>query len=129
MGCVSDGDAPGQPEKPTITLTSETFGEQDGLAKSFRVAGGVLGVRMDGIAVTTESGDVNPTILEFFLPGFGFGRVRQEFIDWTVMCFGITSGADFHGFEAEGADFIEHGVHGKVFVYRIKYADGNLAHG
>src|SRR3982074_2803470 len=63
----------------------ETFGKLYGFAKSFRVAGGVFGIRMDGIAVTTESGDVNATILEFFLPGFGFGRVRQEFIEGAMM--------------------------------------------
>src|ERR1700730_3320422 len=40
-------------------FNAEALGEQDGLAKSFRVVFSVLGVWMDGIAVTTKCGDVN----------------------------------------------------------------------
>jgi len=43
--------------------------------------------------------------------------------------FGIATGADLHGLEAEGFDLVEHGLERKMIVDRVEYADGNLAVG
>src|SRR5258708_37259735 len=38
----------------------------------------------------------------------------------------IAASADFHGFEAEGADFIEHFIKGQMLVDRVKDPDGDF---
>jgi hypothetical protein len=44
-----------------------------------------------------------------------------------VAIVGVAACADFHGFQAKSADFVEHGVERKMFVDRIEDADGNFA--
>src|SRR5437879_20886 len=49
----------------------EDFGEEDGLAEGIDVFLGMLGIGMNGVAMTTESGDANSPVFKLFLPGFG----------------------------------------------------------
>src|SRR6266850_2293072 len=107
----------------------EHFGKEDGLAKSVYVFLSVFGIGMNGVAVATEGGNVNPLVFKSFLPSLGFATVGDEFVERTMMIVRIPAGADLHGLEAEGADFLEHGVEGKVVIDRIEYPDGNLAVG
>ena len=44
-----------------------------------------------------------------------------------MMIIGIAARADFHGLEAEGRNFVEHGVERELLVDRIEDADRNLA--
>src|SRR5467141_4510023 len=76
----------------------EDFSEEDGLAEGIDVFLGMLGIRMNGVAMTTESGDANSAVFEFFLPGFGFAAVGDEFIERTVTIVRIASCADLHSF-------------------------------
>src|SRR5216117_2505397 len=46
------------------------FGEQDGLAERIDIFLGVLGIGMNGVAMTTESGDANPAVFKLFQPSF-----------------------------------------------------------
>jgi hypothetical protein len=86
----------------------------------------MLGIRMNGIAVAAQRGYAQATILEFLYPGFGLRGIVIDFVDGAMVRTRIAAGADFHGLEAEGADFVEHGVKGEVLVNRIKDTDGNF---
>jgi hypothetical protein len=77
--------------------------------------------------MTTESGDANSAVFKFFLPRFGFGSVGDEIVEVAMGIVGIAPCADFHGFETEGGDLVEHGVKRKMIVDRIEDADGNLS--
>src|SRR6266850_1418727 len=123
------GSSPGAAGKADDDFHVEHFGEEDGLAKSVYVFLGVFGIGMNGVAVATEGGNVNPLVFKSFLPSLGFATVGDEFVERTMMIVRIPAGADLHGLEAEGADFLEHGVEGKVVIDRIEYPDGNLAVG
>src|SRR5437588_5355728 len=101
----------------------EDFGEEDGLAKCIDIFLGMLGIGMNGIAVTTESGDANPAVFKFFQPGFGLSAIVYQVVEGTMTIVWIAPGADLHGFQAEGGDFIQHGVEGEMVVNGIEHAD------
>src|SRR5580700_6360550 len=100
------------------------FREKNSFAKSIDVFLGVFGVGMNGIAMTTEGSDADAAVFKFFQPGFGLGAVSDEIIERAMVIVGIAAGADFHGFEAKGSDFVEHGVEGKMVVDGVEDADG-----
>src|SRR2546429_356633 len=105
----------------------EDFGEEDGLAEGIDVFLGMLGIGMNGVAMTTESGDANSPVFKLFLPGFGLGTIGDELVQGTMGIVRIASRADLHGFETKGGDLVQHGVEGEMVIDRIKHADRNLA--
>ena len=107
----------------------EHFREEHGLAEGVDVFLRVLGVGMNGIAVATERGDADATVFKLFQPGFGFRAVGDQVVERAVMIVGIAAGADFHGFQAESGDFVEHFVDRELFVNGIEDADGDFAEG
>src|ERR1700730_516139 len=105
----------------------EDFGEEDGLAEGIDVFLGMLGIGMNGVAMTTESGNANSAVFKFFLPGFSFAAVGDEFIERTMTIVRIASRADLHGFETKGGDLVQHSIEGEMVIDRIKHAERNLA--
>ncbi len=65
---------------------------------------------MNGVAMTTESGDANPPAFKLFQPGFRLGAVGDELVQRAMGIIGIAAGADLHGFQIQGGDFVQHGV-------------------
>ena len=104
----------------------ENFGEANGLVERIDVSLGMLGIRMDGVPMTTESSDVNSPVFKLFQPSFGLTPVVDEVVQGAVGIVRIASRADLHGFQAQGADLVQHGVEGEVVIDRVKHADGNL---
>src|SRR5258708_12452995 len=82
---------------------------------------------MHGIAMTTERGNANSAVFKFFQPGFRFSAVIDKFVERTMVVVWVASRADLHGFQAQGSDFVQHGVKRKMFVNRIEHANWNLA--
>ena len=105
----------------------EHFGEEDGFTESVNIFFCDAGVGMDGVSVATQSGNVNAAVFKLFLPSLGLGTVSDEVVKGTMMIIGIAARADFHGLEAEGRNFVEHGVERELLVDRIEDADRNLA--
>src|SRR5438093_13714160 len=56
------------PGKTNDNLYIEDFGKEDGLAERVDVFLGMLGIGMNGIAVTTEGGNTNPAVFKLFQP-------------------------------------------------------------
>src|SRR5258708_7071685 len=82
---------------------------------------------MNGIAMTTERGNANSAVFKFFQPGFRFSAVIAKVVERTMVVVWVASRADLHGFQAQGSDFVQHGVKRKMFVNRIEHANWNLA--
>ena len=82
---------------------------------------------MNGIAVATKSGDTNPAVLKLFQPGFRLSAILNEVVERAMPIIRIAAGADLHGFQAEGGDFIQHGVEGEMVVNGIEHADRDFA--
>src|SRR5260370_5139845 len=76
----------------------EDFSEEDGLAEGIDVFLGMLGIRMNGVAMTTERGDANSAVFKFFLPGFGFAAVGDAIIETPEPSVLIASLGDLHRF-------------------------------
>src|ERR1700687_5638525 len=115
------------PGKANDDFHAEHLREKDGLAESINVLLGVLDVRMERVAVTTEGGDANSLVFKLFLPSHGLAAVSDELVEGTMTVIRVAPGANFHGFETQCADFIEHGIEGEFLVDRVKHPDGNLA--
>src|SRR5216117_864946 len=79
----------------------EHFGEQDGLAECIDIFLGVLRIGMNGIAMTTESGDANSAVFKLFQPGSCFTAVVHQVDERTMTIVRIAAGTDLHGFQAE----------------------------
>jgi hypothetical protein len=88
----------------------------------------MLGIGMNGVAMTTKSSDADAAVFKFLQPGFRLGAVGDEFVQRAMWIVRIATRADLHGFQAERGDFVQHGVEGEVVVNRIEHSDGNLAH-
>ncbi len=82
---------------------------------------------MNGIAMTTQRGNANPAAFKFFQPGLRFSAVIDKVIERTMVAVWVPSRADLHGFQAQGSDFVQHGVKRKMFVNRIEHTNRNLA--
>src|ERR1700674_231734 len=106
---------------------AEHLREKDGLAEGINVLLGVLDVRMERVAVTTEGGDANSLVFKLFLPSYGLVAVSHELVEGTMTVIRVPTGANFHGFETQRADFVEHGIEGEFLVDRVEHPDGNLA--
>src|SRR6267142_252615 len=83
------------------------FGEENGLAERVDIFLRVLRIGMNGVAMTTESGDANPAVLKFFQPGFCLSAVFDQVVERTMMIIRVAAGADLHRFKTEGAEFVE----------------------
>src|SRR5260370_7401834 len=106
----------------------EDFGEEHGLAERVDIFLSVLEIGMNGIAVTTERGDVNSAVFKFFLPCFGFGSISDEIVEWAMRIVRIASRADLHDFHTQRGDSIQHGIEGEVVIYWLKSPDDTLPH-
>src|SRR5258708_35001657 len=82
---------------------------------------------MNGVAMTTESGDANPAVFKFFQPRSRFSAVIDKFVERTVVVVWLASRADFHGLQSQGRDFVQHGIKGEMFINRIEHTNRNLA--
>src|SRR5439155_518034 len=49
--------------------------------------------------------------------------IVYQVVEGTMTIVWIAPGADLHGFQAEGGDFIQHGVEGEMVVNGIEHAD------
>src|SRR5712664_1403453 len=105
----------------------EHFREQDGFAKRINIFLRVLRIRMNGIAMTTERSNANPAVVKLFQPGFRFSAVIDKFVERTMVVVWVPSRAYLHGLQAQGSDFVQHGVKREMFVNRIEHANRNLA--
>src|SRR5208337_3834798 len=109
-------------------LDANALGQKYGLLKGFPVRCGVFGIRVHGIPMAAQRGDGNSAVLKFLQPRFRFCWIGNQFIQRALPGVWIASRADLHGLEAEGADFVEHGIDGEIFVnVRVEHTDGDLA--
>src|SRR6266436_8854150 len=118
--------ASGTSGKTDDNLNVEHFRKQNCFTKSVGIFLRVLGVGMNWISVATEGRDAQTLIFKSLLPGFGLGLVLDQFIKRAVTIIWIAAGADFHGFEAEGAHFVQHFIERKMLVNGVEDTDGDL---
>src|SRR6266849_1577817 len=82
----------------------QDFGKEDGLAERIDVFLGLLGIGVNGVAMTTQSGNANPPVFKLFLPGFRLAAVGDQLVKRAMAVAGIAAGTDLHGFQTEGGD-------------------------
>ena len=104
------GSATGTSRKSDDHFDIQHFRQEHGLAERVDIFLRVLNVGMNWIAVTTEGGDANALVFKFLLPSLGPGFILNKVVQWTMTIVWIAAGANFHGFEAERADLVQHFV-------------------
>src|SRR5205807_535630 len=107
-------------------LHFEHFGQEDGFAEGIDVFLGMLGVGMNGVAMTTESGDAYSPVFKLFQPSSGLTAIADELVQGAMGIVRIASRADLHGLQTQWADLVQHGVEGEMFIDGIEHADGDL---
>src|SRR6516165_1429515 len=91
--------APGTTGKTNDHSHSDPFRELYRLLEGFRIARGMLRIRVNRISVTTQRCHANAAVFKFLEPGLRFCRVVINLLERTMTRPGITSGADLHRFE------------------------------
>src|SRR5260370_36378161 len=93
--------APRTAGKTDDNFYSEDFGKEHGLAGRIDVFLRVLGIGMNGVAMTTESRNANPAVFKLFQPGSRFSVVIDEVVEGPVVVVWIAAGADLHCFQTD----------------------------
>ena len=124
---VSVGLPPGQPEKPTITLTPSRSASRHGAPEGLGIALRDLRIGRHRVAVATERRHLNIAIFKFLLPGVRFRRIVEQLLHRTMGGIGIAAGSDLHRLHAPAGKLVDHLVGGEIGKRRIEDADRNLA--
>ena len=123
FGCVSPGAPPGQPLKVVTTSTPSFCARSTHRRNAASWCGGDFLVRMDGIAVHREAGDLQAArsdgvqeILRLLIAG-------QQRIGIAMGRAGKSARADFHGLDAQAGEVIERLLERHGTKDDCKYAD------